>query len=106
MQVAMFGFATYLMVKAGRNAYFCAVGYEEEFYSISVTDVGYSLEDYHIRDDVPAYEREFTNSLVLLNPLDSNFTLSLGRSYMTIDGQIVSEISLPAKNGIILLRTV
>ncbi|MDI6640672.1 MAG: hypothetical protein QMD78_07610, partial [Methanocellales archaeon] len=103
-QVAMYGFATYLMAKSGTNAYFCARDYEEKFYNVSKINVGYPLEEYHIRGDVPVYEREFSNVLVLLNPSDNNFTLRLGRNFTTLDGETVSEISLPAKSGIILLK--
>ena len=75
---------------------------KEDFYDITKIDVGDPFEEYHIRSDAPVYEREFSRSLVLLNPTDSTYTLTLDGNYETIDGQHVSDAVLSAKSGLIL----
>ena len=103
-QIAMFGFATYLLGKSGDNSYFYARGYDEEFYNTTKIDLGYPFEEYHSLDGGPVHVRKFSKSLVLLNPSDNRFTISLEGSYKTLDGQIISEIELFAHTGIILIK--
>jgi hypothetical protein len=103
-QVAMYGYATYLLAASGDKSYFRAKGYDEGFYNATRISVGFPLEEYHVRGDAPVYEREFSKALVLVNPTDNSFTLSLNRNYETIEGQPVSSVVLPAKSGLILIK--
>jgi len=103
-QVAMYGYASYLLAASGDKSYFRAKHYDEEFYNVTRIDVGHPLEEYHIRDDNPVYEREFSKSLILLNPTDNNYTLNLRGNYETIEGKLILGLELPAKNGIILIK--
>jgi hypothetical protein len=103
-QIAMYGYATYLLAVSGSKSYFRATGYDEEFYNITRIDVGFPLEEYHMRDDAPLYEREFSKSLVLLNPTDNDLALSLTGNYKTIDEQPLLNVLLPAKSGMILIK--
>lgn len=50
------------------------------------------------------YQREFENARVLVNPTDSNTTVDLGGRFTTLSGQAVSEITLEAHTGTILLK--
>lgn len=103
-QVAMFGYASYLLVISGDKCYFCAKGYMEEFYNITKIVIGTPLEDYHIRDDYHIYEREFSKVLILVNPLDKDIKLSLSRDFLTIDGEPIREVELRARSGLILVK--
>ena len=103
-QIAMFGFATYLLAKSGDSNYFVARGYENKFYDVSKTDVGYPLEDYHIIAGTQVYEREFSKTRVLINPSNDNYIINLGGNYKTLDGKTVSSIKMNAHTGEILLK--
>jgi hypothetical protein len=103
-QVAMYGYATYLLAASGDKSYFRAKGYDEGFYNVARISVGFPLEEYHVRGDAPVYEREFSKALVLVNPTDNSFTLSLNGNYESIEGQPVSSVILPAKSGLILIK--
>jgi len=103
--IAMYGFTSYLLVAEGGNkkTYFTARGYDKTFRSlIGDLEVGQPLESYHIRSDVPIYEREFSKVLVLVNPNDKFYTVSLGKKYVTLDGKEVSSITLNDHSGAIL----
>lgn len=103
-QVAMYGYTSYLLAISGHKSYFRAKGYDNEFYNITKIALGYPIEEYHIRADVPIYEREFSKVLVLVNPTDNNYTILFDRYYFTLNGQPVSEILLPPKSGMILIK--
>lgn len=49
-----------------------------------------------------AYQRQFTNGKVVVNPTANAVTLSLGRSYKTLAGTWASTVTLPAHTGQIL----
>ena len=103
-QVAMYGFATYLLGKSGDRAYFTARGYDDEFLNVCKINVGIPLTNYRTINGGPVHERVFSKSLVMVNPSDNSFTITLEENYLTLDGQTVSEIDLPAHTGIILLK--
>jgi hypothetical protein len=103
-QIAMYGYATYLLAASGDKSYFRAKGYDDEFYNIARISVGFPLEEYHVRGDAPVYEREFSKALILVNPTDNSFTLSLNGNYESIEGQPVSSVILPAKSGLFLIK--
>lgn len=51
------------------------------------------------------YRRNFDQGIVLLNPPDAlTRTLNLKKNYLTIDGDVVSQVKLKAKQGIVLLK--
>jgi hypothetical protein len=102
-EVAMYGLTSYLLGKSGTYAYFSARNYEENFSNVSKTDVGFPIDEYHIRADVSVYERKYSRSVILVNPTNNNFTIYLDEYHRTLEGQIVREITLKAKTGTILL---
>ncbi len=61
------------------------------------------------------WERDFSSGKVVVNPTDSTQTVKLGGEYEKIrgtqdksvnDGSITSRVTLPAKDGLVLLRTI
>jgi len=105
--IAMYGFTSYLLVAEGGNkkTYFTARGYDSSFrYKIGDLEIGQPLEEFHIRGDVPVYEREFSKILVLVNPTDNLYTITLEETYKTLEGSTVSKINLLAHTGIILIK--
>ena len=48
------------------------------------------------------YQRTYTNGRVLVNPNGSNYSVSLGATYHTLDGQAVTSVSVPAHSAVIL----
>jgi hypothetical protein len=103
-QVAMYGYATYLMAKSGGQAYFTARSYDDNFLTVTKIDLGYPIEEYQSLNGGPVHKREFSKALVLLNPSDNSFPITFENSYLTLDGLKVSEIDLAAHTGIILLK--
>jgi len=68
--------------------------------------LGTSLEEFHNRTDNPnIFERDFSNSKVMVNPSGVSYEISLMGSYANLDGQIVTQVSLPSHTGTILLNT-
>ena len=52
-----------------------------------------------------AIRRDFENGMVLVNPPDrATLTLPLGGSFRKLDGQVVSQVTLGAKQGVVLKR--
>jgi len=76
-QVAMFGFASYLLAKKGNNTYFVVRGYESQLLPVSKADVGVPVGDYFLRPDAPVYQRNYTNVKVLVNPTDTSYTIQV-----------------------------
>ena len=103
-QIAMFGFVTHLLVLSDDNDYYTARGYEEQFYDVVKIKIGNPLEDFHTLDGTSVVVREFSKSLILLNPSENTYNIPIVGSYKTLDGQIISEIVLISHTGIILLK--
>jgi hypothetical protein len=103
-QVMMFGLASYLLGQSGSLSYYSVSGSSMyDMADVCQTDVGTPVEAYHKRSDSGVYEREYTKSLVLVNPSNSAYTISLGRSYQTLSGAWVTQITMSAHTGIILI---
>jgi hypothetical protein len=103
-QIAMFGFVTHLLVLSDDNDYYTARGYEEQFYDVVKIEIGNPLEDFHTLDGTSVVVREFSKSLILLNPSENTYNIPIVGSYKTLDGLIISEIVLISHTGIILLK--
>jgi len=101
-KIALYGYATYLLARRGGNAYFTARDYEDEFLRISKIELGHPVDEYHIRNDVPVFERTFDKALVLVNPNDVPYVISLDGTYKTLDNMPISKISLEPHTGLIL----
>ena len=70
----------------------------------SYINIGYPIEDYHLRSDVAVYEREYNNALVLVNSRTSGYNVNLGGTYRTLSGSSVTSIYLADHTGIILMK--
>ena len=68
------------------------------------TSIGQPEAAYYKLNNV--YQRDFTGGKVLVNPTDTGqtFNIALGGSYRTLDGQVVTSISLAPKTGTILTK--
>ncbi|MBN2518268.1 MAG: hypothetical protein JXB14_05465, partial [Candidatus Altiarchaeota archaeon] len=111
-RVAMFTFTSFLLGK-DRYAYY-HFGYRPytyqnfTYFDYWETGIGKPLEDYRLRGKIGTaniYQREFENSLVLVNPSDADAVMSLDRTYKTLEGATVSEVELESRSGIILMKT-
>ena len=101
----MYSLTTYLLAKYGTTDYFCVSGDDmNDIVDVCKTNVGTPLEIYHKRGDVPVYEREFSNSLALVNPMGVAHIVNLGRSYYTLSGTRISTITVDVRTGVILLK--
>jgi len=72
------------------------------YYSEFDVPLGYPINDYYSIGNI--YARDFLNGKVLVNPTLSSSTLLLEENFKTLDGQVVSNITLGSHSGIILLR--
>ena len=68
-------------------------------------DYGTPLEDYHIVSGTKIYEREFTKRKILVNPTSNEYTIQLDETYLDMDGQQITSITVPKYSGIILTKT-
>ena len=104
-QITMFGLVSYLLGQSGGLSYFSVSGSSmHDMADICQTNVGVPIESYHKRSDSSIYEREYTNSLALVNPTNNYYTISLGRSYRTLGGSWVTSITVAPHTGVILLK--
>lgn len=60
------------------------------------------LGNYYQINGTSVYTRDFTGGTVLVNPSDSSYTLSLSKSYTTLEGQTVNSITIGNHTGILL----
>jgi hypothetical protein len=108
-QVAKFVFASLLLgIKKSQNYLFLAGGctledYSQKLYNI---DLGYPLEDYYRIEGTHVYTRDFSKVKALVNPTNSIYTVPLGKNYKTLEGQIVSSITMNNHTGEILLKII
>lgn len=100
-------FASYLLGVNGEKAAFGFNKIDSKdgsrgYYSEFDVPLGSPINDYYLLASV--YLRDFENGKVLVNPTTSFYTVDLDSEYKTLDGQIVSSVTLDAHSGIILLR--
>jgi hypothetical protein len=117
-RVALFSFASFLLGKE-RYAYFhFAIGpgsYQNysyfDYWQVRLGDPAPGASGkFHIREQINGaniYQREFEHALVLVNPSDvaGERVINLEpQTYYTLEGGPVSQVNLPEKSGIILLK--
>jgi len=103
-QYANYIFTSLLLSVSTTNKYFMGLGWwgAENMQDLWEIDVGEPLNDYYTIDGTHVYARDFSKVKVLVNPNDTAYTVSLGGNYITLDGEIVSEITLENHTGVIL----
>ena len=113
-QQRVFDFCFYsfmLLSKKNRNA-FLFTGYRDsnKFWYWDEYDYKYGTpeNDYHVYYDNVSYKiygRDFTNSLVLVNPFrTANVIVNLNKTYYTVEGEAVSSIFLTNRSGVVLFK--
>lgn len=111
-RVGTYAFASFLLGKNGSSAYFSTrdvdtieTGHPHEtaFENIWLTDIGEPLDSYSKSSNV--YQRDFTNGKVLVNPnATQTFTVDLGKTYKTLEGQVITKATMVPHTGLILLN--
>ncbi|MFH0791145.1 MAG: putative glycoside hydrolase, partial [Candidatus Omnitrophota bacterium] len=66
-------------------------------------NIGKPINDYYVVTGTRIYTRDFTNGKVIVNPTLKNYNISLDRDYYTLDGKVVSELTMESHTGDILL---
>jgi len=105
----LFMFTTFLM-GMGDSCYYTAKIHDPEdpysdislYFDYWEIDLGEPLDPYESNGS--HYQREFENARVLVNPTDSPATVDLGGQFTTLEGEPVSEVTLDAHAGTILLK--
>ncbi|MBT7552948.1 hypothetical protein HN670_00585 [bacterium] len=112
-QMAMYTFSSFLLAKNERSYFHFNVrpGSFQKFkyFDYWDTDIGDDLGDYYIYgnfDGAEVFARDFENVLVLVNPDETSATINLEDDYQELNGEIISQLTMPAKTGAILLRYV
>ena len=105
----LFMFTTFLMGMGDSCYYTAAVRDPEDpygdiklYFDYWEIDLGEPLDRYESNGS--HYKREFENARVLVNPTDSTATVDLGGDLTTLDGVMVSEITMNPHTGTILLK--
>jgi len=67
--------------------------------------IGAPLNDYYVVAGTHVYGRDFDNVKVLVNPTDTPYSIDLQNTFKTVDGGIISRITIEDYTGIVLIRT-
>jgi len=106
-QVLMYGLCSHRLVTTPKTLFALScnnLAYELDHYTLMRTNLSYPTKPYQKRTDVPVYERDFQQGKVLVNSTTSEQIVRLGRSYKTLEGRTVTEVTMPAKTGVILKK--
>lgn len=102
-----YGLSCYLLGVNGSKAYFGwnnvwseSKGYYPEFEDVKL--LGNALNEYYSYQSV--YARDFENGKVLLNPSWNTHTVNLQETYVTLNGETVTEIIMEGHSGTILKK--
>lgn len=105
--IMIYCFASYLLGINGGNATF---GFNDiwtsdgsgGYYPELNVSLGYPVNNYYSVTSV--FSRDFERGRVLVNPTQSSYSVNLGGTYKTLEGQLFDEVTLNAHSGMILLR--
>jgi hypothetical protein len=104
--VHMFSLASFLLSTSGASAYSFSSGCSQsQLYqtsSLDHLDIGKPTAPY--RQAGGAYERTFSNGLVLANPTSSSVAVQLGGTYRTGGGATVTSVTLAPDSGDVLIK--
>jgi hypothetical protein len=67
-------------------------------------DIGVPENEYYVIANTHVYARAFSNVKVLVNPTSDSYVVDLQGEFKTLDGKIVSKITIDNHTGIVLLR--
>ena len=108
-QYDLFMYTTFLM-GMGESSYYSSTASDPTgspdhlrlHYDYREIDLGKPLSRY--QKSGSHYEREFEEGRVIVNPTESPATVYLGGDFRTLEGETVSEVTLDAHTGTILLK--
>lgn len=66
-------------------------------------EIGVPTESYHIVEGTHVYERDFTRVKVLVNPSSDPYVVSLEKAYETLEGEVVSSVTVNPHTGTVLI---
>lgn len=107
-QMAIYGFASTLLGAKTNQIYFST--FADPIFETQVMksyydlDLGAPVNDYYIISGTHVYTRDFTKVKVLVNPTNQQYYVNLGQNYLTLDGQVISELTVTAHTGVILKK--
>jgi hypothetical protein len=108
-QIAEYAYASMLLgVKTDQADQIYFSTFADSAFNIQVmqplynTQIGTPTNDYYMVSGTHVYARDFSNGKVLVNPTDQLYSVSLTRSYLTLEGQIVSSLNIGPHTGVIL----
>ncbi|MCJ7424818.1 putative glycoside hydrolase family 15 protein [Candidatus Bathyarchaeota archaeon] len=106
-RILMYCFSSYLMALEGSRTSFGFGDYwssdnSKGYYSIfdQAKALGSPIDEYHVYQSI--YARDFANGKVLVNPSNSSYYVLLDQDYRTLNGDIISNITLDNHTGTIL----
>jgi len=101
----LYSVASFLLAKWNKSYYTFwrpTTEHYKPYDSLWSTKIGSPVGAYYKKDNV--YQRDFTTGKVLVNPSDINtYIVSLGKTYQTLDGEVISQATLAPDTGLILL---
>jgi len=107
-QMVTYAFASTLLgVKNSQN--YLGVFADVDFTTQAVqplydVDVGTPVNDYYIIEGTHVYARDFSNVKVLVNPTSNSYAIHLQGTFKTLDGEIITEITVEDHAGLILIK--
>lgn len=109
-QLLLYGIASTLLgIRTSRNYIGGILERNDPFKSLPLirklrgADIGSPISTHYIIAGTRVFARDFSDGKVLVNPTSKTFCVPLERSYRTLDGNIVNEITLSGQSGEILL---
>lgn len=109
-QLALYGFASTLLgVNNSQNYLFLAhpddplsfINFVQDLHNINV---GFPINDYYLIAGTHVYARDFSNVKVLVNPTSNSYLIDLQGTFKTLDGEIVTEVTMEDHTGLILIK--
>ena len=109
-QLALYGFASTLLgVNNSQNYLILAhpddplsfINFVQDLHNINV---GFPINDYYLIAGTHVYARDFSNVKVLVNPTSNSYPIDLQGTFKTLDGEIVTEVTMEDHTGIILVK--
>jgi hypothetical protein len=105
-QMLLYGFASTLLgIKNSQNYLYMKA--EPNFTAQMIQplfdlDVGSPVNNYFVVAGTHVYARDFSNAKVLVNPTSNSYVVNLNGSFSTLEGTIITEITMGAHTGVIL----
>ena len=67
-------------------------------------DIGTPVDDYYVIEGTHVYARDFSKVKVLVNPTSISYVIDLQGTFETIQGEILTEITMESHTGLILIK--